>query len=71
MQAGSMRQRVVGNVMRILAVVTVGIAAEVPAVSTGLTRRTQVADVRRTGGGDLLVHVDGLYLDSEHRSWLP
>lgn len=33
LQAGSMRQRVVGNVMRILAVVTVGIAAEVPAVS--------------------------------------
>lgn len=39
LQAGTMRQRVVGNVMRILAVVTVGIAAEVPAVSTGLTRK--------------------------------
>lgn len=32
LEAGSMRQRVVGNVMRILAVFTVGIAAEVPAV---------------------------------------
>lgn len=32
-RAGTMRERVVGNVMRILAVVTVGIAAEVPAVS--------------------------------------
>ncbi|GHJ86047.1 hypothetical protein NliqN6_2449 [Naganishia liquefaciens] len=43
-KAGTMRERVVGNVMRILAVVTVGIAAEVPAAvaiywftSTGYT----------------------------------
>lgn len=33
LKAGTMRERVVGNVMRILSVVTVGIAAEVPAVS--------------------------------------
>lgn len=37
-RAGTMRERVVGNVMRILAVVTVGIAAEVPAVSRSCSR---------------------------------
>lgn len=36
LKAGTMRERVVGNVMRILAVVTVGIAAEVPAVSAAV-----------------------------------
>ncbi|KAJ9109557.1 hypothetical protein QFC20_003303 [Naganishia adeliensis] len=50
LQAGTMRQRVVGNVMRILAVVTVGIAAEVPAAvaiywftSTGYTLVQNIA----------------------------
>ncbi|KAJ9123368.1 hypothetical protein QFC22_001567 [Naganishia vaughanmartiniae] len=37
-QGGTMRERVVGNVMRILAVVMVGIAAELPAVRPGVPR---------------------------------
>jgi hypothetical protein len=44
LKAGTMRERVVGNVMRILSVVTVGIAAEVPAVSIYLCYVPQSAD---------------------------